>query len=79
VQREVVAQWSPTASVLDLLLGPLDEWAFGELAQSWRARVWADAMDLVVLTPEGRLQVTTRIGEHAAGVAAVIMLGRRPG
>ena len=79
VQREVVAQWSPLASALDLLLGPLDEWAFGTLAQSWRSQVWLDAMDLVALPPEERPLATQRIGERASGVATVILLGRRPG
>jgi Family of unknown function (DUF5995) len=78
VQREVVAQWSPLASALDLLLGPLDEWAFGTLAQSWRSQVWVDAMDLVHLAPEERSTATARIGERASGVATVILLGRRP-
>ena len=79
VQREVVAQWSPLASALDLLLGPLDEWAFGTLAQSWRSQVWVDAMDLVRLAPEERSTAAERIGERASGVATVILLGRRPG
>lgn len=79
VQREVVAKWSPAAYALDLLMGPIDEWAFGELAESWRSRVWTDAMDLVVLSPDGRVQAAARIGERASGVATVIMLGRRPG
>ena len=78
VQREVVAQWSPLASALDLLLGPLDEWAFGTLAQSWRSQVWVDAMDLVRLAPEERSTAAERIGERASGVATVILLGRRP-
>ena len=79
VQREVVAQWSPLASALDLLLGPLDEWAFGTLAQSWRSQVWVDAMDLVRLAPEERAMAAERIGERASGVATTILLGRRPG
>jgi hypothetical protein len=78
VQREVVAQWSPLASALDLLLGPLDEWAFGTLAQSWRSQVWVDAMDLVRLAPEERAMAAERIGERASGVATIILLGRRP-
>ncbi|HQG16007.1 MAG TPA: DUF5995 family protein [Ornithinibacter sp.] len=79
VQRDVVAQWSPLAEMLDALMGPLDEWAFGTLAQSWRSQVWLDAMDLVALPPEERPLATQRIGERASGVATVIMLGRRPG
>lgn len=79
VQREVVAQWSPLAEMLDALMGPLDEWAFGTLAQSWRSQVWLDAMDLVALPPEERSLATQRIGERASGVATVILLGRRPG
>jgi hypothetical protein len=78
VQREVVAQWSPLASAIDLLLGPLDEWAFGTLAQSWRSQVWVDAMELVRLAPEDRSSAAERIGERASGVATVILLGRRP-
>ncbi len=76
VQEDVVARWSPAAERLDLLLGPLDEWAFGALAQSWRSRVWADAMELVVLEPEQRAAATVVIGERAALVANVILLGR---
>ncbi|HSF98238.1 MAG TPA: DUF5995 family protein [Ornithinibacter sp.] len=79
VQREVVAQWSPLSSALDLLLGPLDEWAFGTLARSWRSQVWGDAMDLVRLAPEERSTAAERIGARASGVATVILLGRRPG
>ena len=79
VQRDVVAQWSPLAEMLDALMGPLDEWAFGTLAQSWRSQVSLDAMDLVALPPEERPLATQRIGERASGMATVIMLGRRPG
>ncbi|HET7820491.1 MAG TPA: DUF5995 family protein [Ornithinibacter sp.] len=76
VQRDVVGRWSPAAEALDWLMGPLDEWAFGALAQSWRSRVWADAMDLVVLDPTQRAAARVVIGERASGVATVILLGR---
>ena len=79
VQQDVVGQWSPAAEGLDLLLGPLDEWAFGQLAESWRSRVWSDAMDLVVLDPGKRAEAEAVIGERASGVATVILLGRRAG
>jgi hypothetical protein len=77
VQRDVVGRWAPLAEELDLLLGPIDEWAFGELAQSWRTRVWADAMDLVALDPAQRAAAQVVIGERATCVATVILLGRR--
>jgi hypothetical protein len=79
VQKDVVGRWSPAAEGLDLLMGPLDEWAFGQLAQSWRSRVWADAMDLVVLDPGKRAEAEAAIGERASCVATVILLGRRAG
>jgi hypothetical protein len=79
VQKDVVGRWSPAAEGLDLLLGPLDEWAFGALAESWRSRVWADAMDLVVLGPDQRAAAQIVIGERAACVATVILLGRHEG
>lgn len=77
VQKDVVGRWSPAAEGLDLLMGPLDEWAFGQLAESWRSRVWADAMDLVELDPSKRAEAEAAIGERASCVAAVILLGRR--
>ena len=79
VQRDVVGKWSPAAVGIDLLLGRLDEWAFGELAESWRSRVWADAMDLVVLDPTERARAEAVIGERASSVATLILLGRRAG
>lgn len=79
VQRDVVGKWSPAAVGIDLLLGRLDEWAFGELAESWRSRVWADAMDLVVLDPTERARAEAAIGERASSVATLILLGRRAG
>jgi hypothetical protein len=79
VQKDVVGRWSPAAEGLDLLMGPLDEWAFGQLAESWRSRVWADAMDLVVLDPSKRAEAEAVIGERASCVATVILLGRREG
>lgn len=79
VQREVVGKWSPAAEGIDLLLGPLDEWAFGQLAESWRARVWADAMELVLLDATSRVEVEAVIGQRASRVATVILLGRREG
>lgn len=79
VQKDVVGRWSPAAEGLDLLMGRLDEWAFGQLAESWRSRVWADAMDLVVLDPSKRAEAEAVIGERASRVATVILLGRRTG
>jgi hypothetical protein len=76
---ESSATLRPGGAAPDLLMGPLDEWAFGQLAQSWRSRVWADAMDLVVLDPGKRAEAEAVIGERASCVATVILLGRREG
>jgi hypothetical protein len=78
VQREVVDRWSPAAHTLDVLLWRLDEWAFGALAESWRSRVWADAMELLALPPESRGEASIHLGTRASTVASVILLGRHP-
>lgn len=77
VQRDVVAAWSPLAGGIDFALGRLDEWAFAQLAATWRTRVWSDAMGLVALAPQERSAAAVRIGERATGIATIIRLGRR--
>ena len=55
VQRDVVGKWSPAAVGIDLLLGRLDEWAFGELRR------------VVALAGVGRRHGPRRARPHRSG------------
>lgn len=44
VQDEVVEREEPVLRLVDLVLGPLDEWLASRLILGWRDRVWAETM-----------------------------------
>jgi hypothetical protein len=74
VQRDVVRSWSPATRHVDLLLGRVDEWAFGEVVERWRTQVWVDAMSLLAVAPEIRPQAATALSVRARRLAGLIAL-----
>ncbi|MEO6792069.1 MAG: DUF5995 family protein [Ornithinibacter sp.] len=76
VQRDVVARWAPGTAILDLVLGPLDEWVFGVAVESFRGNVWVDAMTVMALPTDGRGPTLIAIGRRADEVADVLTFGR---
>ncbi|MGB7818566.1 MAG: DUF5995 family protein [Ornithinibacter sp.] len=76
VQREVVARYAPETAILDTVLGPVDEWVFGAVVESFRGQVWIDAMTLVTVPADEREESVLRVGRRAEQVASVLTFGR---
>lgn len=47
VQDTVLERYSPAMNIVDVALGPLDEWCTSRLIRNWRRDVWDQAMVLV--------------------------------
>jgi len=77
VQLDVVSTWSPAAARIDRLLGPVDEWVFGEVVARWRGRVWTDAMSLLAVPVAERDSAARVIDGRALRLAG--LLGLAPG
>ncbi|MEO5609074.1 MAG: DUF5995 family protein [Ornithinibacter sp.] len=76
VQRDVVARWAPGTAILDVVLGPLDEWVFSIVVNSFRGNVWVDAMTVMALPTDGRGATLIAIGRRADEVADLLTFGR---
>jgi len=73
VQREVVAPIAPGWGVVDLLMGPVDEWLFSALIADWRHDTWDDAVAVLEAPPDLVDQVRVRIEEQALATAEKVM------
>jgi hypothetical protein len=47
VQDQVIERWQPAMSVVDLVLGPLDEWVTSQWIFRWREAVWQNAVRML--------------------------------
>ncbi len=75
VQDQVVEHYAPGLNVIDLVLGPLDEWVMSRMIAHWRDEVWKNAVVLIE-TPDTAERERLRRGveEHTLGRADVIEL-----
>jgi hypothetical protein len=73
VQRKVVEPIAPVLAVVDLLMGPVDEWLFSALIADWRHDTWDDAVAILEAPPDLVGQVRTRIEEQALAMADKVM------
>lgn len=67
VQDTVVERFSPRLDLLDLALGPLDEWLASRLITHWREGVWRAAVHMVE-TPEAAEREALRREVEAAAL-----------
>ena len=66
VQDTVVERLSPWTNLLDVLLGPMDEWLTSKLISHWREDVWETAVRYVeVADEETRADLRRHIEESA--------------
>jgi hypothetical protein len=56
VQDSVVEPASPAMNLVDVLMGPMDEWAAARMISEWRDTVWEQAMRLIDVADETELQ-----------------------
>ncbi|HHY55000.1 MAG TPA: hypothetical protein GYA08_06140 [Chloroflexi bacterium] len=75
VQDEIVEPATPALRIVDLLLGPLDEWATVHLIAGWREEVWQHAVAILTAADAAsrealRSAVETRTLRRAAWVLA---------
>lgn len=78
VQDEIVEPVTPALQLVDLLLGPLDEWATAQLIGRLREDVWRHAVAMLE-TPDAEACERQRQAVEAATVRrAEWLLGRRP-
>ena len=76
VQDEVVDPIAPGWGVVDLLMGPVDEWLFSTLIADWRHDTWDDALALLEASPDLVGPVRARIEDEALAMAdKVVHLG----
>jgi len=73
VQNEVVEPIAPGLGVVDLLMGPVDEWLFSVLIADWRHDTWDDALAVLEAPPDLVDQVRARIEEQALVTADKVM------
>lgn len=52
VQDEIIEPTAPALRIVDLLLGPLDEWATTRLIAGWREEVWRHAVAMLEAADE---------------------------
>lgn len=67
VQTEVVARATPALAALDALLGPLDEWATGQVIAGWREEVWRQAI-AILTAPDNATRAAHRDAVEAAAL-----------
>jgi hypothetical protein len=73
VQDQIVEQAEPTMNIIDVALGPVDEWLTSRLISHWREQVWQNALRLVKTPDPGlrervRLQIEATALERAEAV-----------
>ena len=79
VQDDVVRHHAPFMGVVDVLLGPLDEFLAGALITDWRDEVWERVLDFVErhAVPD-RTALAAGVAETAVGRAHSILLKSLP-
>ena len=66
VQDQVIDRHAPWFKVIDVLLGPTDEWLTSHLISHWREEVWEHTMRYLELTtPEERAALRQHLEQHA--------------
>jgi Family of unknown function (DUF5995) len=76
VQDGVVERRSAAMRVLDVVLGPVDEWTAGRLLNRWRARVWTDACSILSNPDPGtRAAQVAEVERRATRRAQRLLLG----
>ncbi len=66
VQDQVIDRHAPWFKVIDVLLGPTDEWLTSHLIAHWREEVWEHTSRYLELTtPEERAALRQHIEQHA--------------
>ena len=79
VQDDVVRHHAPFMGVVDVLLGPLDEFLAGALITDWRDEVWERVLDFVERhTVPDRTALAAGVAETAVGRAHSILLKSLP-
>ena len=75
VQDTVVERYAPRLDLLDVALGPLDEWLASSLIAHWRTGVWEAAMRLLAAGPgSAREAVRLTIEAHTMRRAEILLL-----
>lgn len=73
VQRSVVSPAAPEMGLIDLMLGPLDEWLFTRLIAGWRHDTWTDAVSILESGPTSVTEVIATIETRALGTAEKVL------
>ena len=47
VQDQIIEQVEPAMNIVDVALGPIDEWVTSRLIAHWREEVWQNALRLI--------------------------------
>jgi hypothetical protein len=74
VQETVVEPASPVMNVVDVLMGPVDEWATNRVISEWRDVVWQQAMRLIEAVNENEARQLRRQHEDEALQRARLIL-----
>jgi hypothetical protein len=74
VQETVVEPASPVMNVVDVLMGPVDEWATSRVISEWRDVVWQQAMRLIEAADETEARQLRRQQEDEALQRARLIL-----
>jgi len=77
VQDQVVERYAPLMEIVDIVLGPLDEWFASQLINNWRDEVWQEVVGMLEsLLPEKREKMRRSL-EKTAVDRANLLLARR--
>jgi hypothetical protein len=78
VQDQIVEPAMPGMQVLDILLGPMDEYLISGLIRSWRETVWSNATRFLALDdPDQQALLMEKIEDEALNPGQIIRLGGR--
>jgi hypothetical protein len=61
--------------LLDVVLGPVDEWAASKLLTHWRDRVWQDASTILSAPIDRRAALVDQVERRATRRASHLLLG----
>lgn len=80
VQDQIVEQADPAMNIVDLVLGPIDEWATSRLIAHWREEVWKNAVGLIESSDAGvKERRRQQIESQALSRGEAILLKEGPG
>ena len=66
VQEQVIERWAPEMNLVDVLMGPLDEWLTTRWIFRWREAVWENALQMVAAPlPPQREALRRRLSRQA--------------